>query len=237
MRSRAFTLVELLVVVAIIAAMLGILLPALARARDAARATKCLANLRNLQVAHWMYMTENDQRFIQVGLAHGGAHANEPVAWINTLSEHYGSPLLARSPVDTSPHWQTPVSDGRLRRTSYGVNDYLTDLPHGTANDHMSLNDVSRPASTVQFLIMAFTGPFAASDHVHAESWNTLGDTPHDAAAVAGGQCQIHAYDGEASSPDAQAGYGYLDGHADRHPFREVYSSGDRNRMNPRMAQ
>jgi prepilin-type N-terminal cleavage/methylation domain-containing protein len=237
MKRTAFTLVELLVVVAIIALLLGILAPALGKARKLAQNTKCLTNLRNMQIAHHMYMTENNQQFIQVGLAHGGVHANEPIAWINTLSEYYGSQLLARSPVDTSPHWQTPVTGNQLRRTSYGVNDFLTDLPNGTANDHTSLNDIPRPADTVQFLIMAFTGSFAAADHVHAESWNTLGDSPEDAAVVAGGQVQINAYGGEANHPGAEAGYGYLDGHADAQPFHEIYASGNHNRMNPKTAQ
>ena len=58
-RRKAFTLVELLVVIGIIAVLVGILLPSLNRAREAAKRTQCLSNMRELGSALRIYGVEN----------------------------------------------------------------------------------------------------------------------------------------------------------------------------------
>jgi prepilin-type processing-associated H-X9-DG protein len=62
-RPGAFTLVELLVVIGVIAVLVGILLPAMSRARDAARTTSCLGNLRQLAQAAQHYVITNRGQF------------------------------------------------------------------------------------------------------------------------------------------------------------------------------
>lgn len=58
--KRGFTLIELLVVIAIIAILAAILFPVLAQAKQAARKTGCLSNLKQLSIASQLYLQDND---------------------------------------------------------------------------------------------------------------------------------------------------------------------------------
>jgi prepilin-type N-terminal cleavage/methylation domain-containing protein/prepilin-type processing-associated H-X9-DG protein len=239
---RAFTLVELLVVISIIALLMGILLPALQKARKHALKMKCLANMRSMELAHWMYMTDWDGYFIDVGLAHNEAHAHEEVAWVNTLVKYYGDKLLHHCPVDKSPHWPVeeggqgvpvPPSTDLFRRTSYGVNNYLTEV--APDKPYRNLSQVPRPSGTVHFLIMAFEGPFAGADHPHVENWMIPGK-PDSPPALAARQIQTNAHGGKEKSWQASSNYGFLDGHAETRRFRDVYVNPKINNFNPEIA-
>jgi len=65
-RPNAFTLIELLVVIAIIAILAAILFPVFAQAREQARRTSCLSNMKQLGTATMMYLQDYDETFPHV---------------------------------------------------------------------------------------------------------------------------------------------------------------------------
>lgn len=79
-RHRAFTLVELLVVIGVIAILIALLLPALTRAREVAQRTACASNLRQTGMAMLMYYNE-----------HGGELPQRPIV------QHYEPHIIANT--------------------------------------------------------------------------------------------------------------------------------------------
>jgi prepilin-type N-terminal cleavage/methylation domain-containing protein/prepilin-type processing-associated H-X9-DG protein len=133
----AFTLVELLVVIGIIALLISILLPSLNRARENAKQVQCLSNLRQLATSFSMYVDANKGRFPRP--AGGGATTEDWIHWEPTrkLEESAIAPYLAK-PI-SKQYFRCPSDnyDGRTNdyRYSYSGNYLILRLnPTGYAN-------------------------------------------------------------------------------------------------------
>jgi prepilin-type N-terminal cleavage/methylation domain-containing protein/prepilin-type processing-associated H-X9-DG protein len=81
---RGFTLIELLVVIAIIAILAGMLLPALAKAKEKAKSTSCINSLRQMAIAQQVYGGDHGGKFTPT-FAVRGANV-ERKAWFNFLA-------------------------------------------------------------------------------------------------------------------------------------------------------
>jgi len=210
MRRRAFTLIELLMVVAIIGLLVAILLPALSRSRQLGRATACAANLHSLGASVMMYADTNDGRLPAVGLAHGGS-VDEGNAWINTAAADIGDVKVTRCPDDRSPHWDRPLgTTGQLRRLSYATNYYTVGALEGREGLNV-LTRIKRPSTTIFWGELAEEGDFAVADHYHPETWFV------DPKTLASRELTLARH-------LAKANWGFLDGHAETLRFEDTYA-------------
>ena len=121
---RAFTLVELLVVIGIIALLVGILMPALAAAKAQASAVACLSNVRQIAVAWQMYANEHKRwvTFLAVG-AEG-----RPVDRKELLLPYLGRGKNNRDN-EGNQVWHCPSNERVEEEASYGFNTNLNGVP------------------------------------------------------------------------------------------------------------
>jgi prepilin-type N-terminal cleavage/methylation domain-containing protein/prepilin-type processing-associated H-X9-DG protein len=174
-RKSGFTLVELLVVIGIIAILVSLLLPSLNRARESARRTQCLSNIRQISMAFFMYTGENKGWFPSVAVFGGqlGYPSNTvghpqmtptwvgwPEDWIVWRNKQAEDPLegsIISYMNNPSPSvMRCPSDDTGLRASSFGGIDY----PYSyVMNSYLSYGAVYNPHSTMPGFDSPATSP------------------------------------------------------------------------------
>jgi prepilin-type N-terminal cleavage/methylation domain-containing protein/prepilin-type processing-associated H-X9-DG protein len=219
-RKRGFTLIELLVVIAIIAILAAILFPVFAKAREKARQTSCLSNLRQIGTAILSYAQDNDEQF-PIGDYSSGAppgagngaygyyifampstSGGSGCRWANTLQPYIKNMQIYRCP-GIAPEVVNASLPANAPATAYSFNSCLQAL---------SLAAVVTPARCIMEWELGDTGwigYFAGSPFVEqAPSNGSFKFTPgvtYYGLGVAGNPTDVH---NEGSNRT------YCDGHA-----------------------
>lgn len=187
-RLKGFTLIELLVVIAIIAILAAILFPVFARAREAARATSCRSNLKQLGSGFMMYSQDYDEMVTSSFMYYSSG--NNLVWWPDLVRPYVKNEQVYLCPSVPSARSGSHMCTAWLRPAGYTPAQVCTDF---TVPDWLSrgvsMAAVEAPAETVMAVdSMSFEYwdanlhpdqvPIAAGQHLtderHSEKKNVL---------------------------------------------------------------
>jgi prepilin-type N-terminal cleavage/methylation domain-containing protein/prepilin-type processing-associated H-X9-DG protein len=213
MKKNAFTLIELLVVIAIIAILAAILFPVFAQARESARKTSCLSNIKQISLGFIMYAQDYDETMLTCQY---GGNNNDPwypwVDWPNTpgngwmagfytpLQPYIKNVQILQCPSqDTNGRWYGDTG------ISYMYNEYIYNHDNGWSK-LATLGSAPAGVSKITFLAEGYASGIY-------NNWDNGGPAPKDQDGDS--RLRYLSYtDGIYASPHGGTNFGYVDGHA-----------------------
>ncbi|MEN6544619.1 MAG: DUF1559 domain-containing protein [Armatimonadia bacterium] len=146
MKRTGFTLIELLVVIAIIAILAELLFPVCAKAREKARQTSCLSNVRQMATAFMAYVQDYDERFPLAGYVIPGFNIPGAGGWADgsnvNMWRFYLSPYIKNYQIfvcPSAPGVGDPSYPGTQLTRQYGYNGNLSGVAVGTVQSPAAL--------------------------------------------------------------------------------------------------
>ncbi len=138
---KGFTLIELLVVIAIIAILAAILFPVFARAREKARQSSCLNNVKQMTLGHMMYAQDHDERLPASYMPGSPGAYNQ---WYEVID-----PYVKNTQVLVCPSGGNETAYGLGYGQNYSYLTYNWHVPPGYGYGGCPLAKIGRPAETI----------------------------------------------------------------------------------------
>ena len=200
---QAFTLIELLAVIGVIAILAAILFPVLTSAIEKGNKTRCLSNLQQWGAGVALFLSDNNGVFPQNGLTGGSLDVNKSGAWFNVIPPSMGTEALSnlvaagQAPGPTPPYNRNIFTCPSLRGSGGGTNLVMSYAYN------MSIDDMNRVNST-----SAFSQILRLSQIRTPAQFVVFGEVAQTTADVMGAANLVYRHDG-----GHQANVCFADGH------------------------
>jgi prepilin-type N-terminal cleavage/methylation domain-containing protein/prepilin-type processing-associated H-X9-DG protein len=224
MSKKAFTLIELLVVIAIIAILAAILFPVFAQAKEAAKKTADLSNMRQVGTAYTLYAGDYDDRFPLT------SYPTATNSWAIRCQPYVKSWDLFRSPGDASKFWPArgtrwpdetvPLDDARWK--DYRTTSYLLNAHLGGGGQWATTTSLEQPANVIYISLAG--DDVSPRDHYHPFYWGAppenanawMQNMTFDPAKDETKEIKLRAFSGGSN-------FAYVDGHAKFGKWAQVW--------------